>query len=186
MSIGDNMISEKEKKELAWKIYSRYSFVLMENNENFKKLYKCFKLDIWNSLGLQWEKDITLFDNDIQDIWEYVIMNFVKDKDYNEEKKERKSLLQDAYLCLHKIDNEQLRDIIYQNLLRDIEHNELDNYHGIKQSELAIGYDEQKTNDLINAYKDIEENKKSIKNDIDSLSPTTIYKIMKIIKDEND
>lgn len=177
-------MNNDEQKKLAYKIYNNYAFILMETDENFADFYKAFKFRLFRE-----DEDIT--NDEREQIWEKVIYQYVKDCNkkgkfdgYQYDKEERKTLIQDATLCLHKLHNEDLRSIIYENELRDIEHYELDGYWGISQKDLIVGYDKNKTNMLIDAYQNIEENKETIEKNIAKLSPMAIVKMMEILKED--
>lgn len=173
-----------DAKQFARRFYDSYSFVLMETKENFADLYKVCRFRLWKE-----DKELSI--TEIQDIWEIVLNEYVKDcnhqrpfDSYEDKKEERKYLLADAKKCLHKFGNEDLRHMIFENELRDVEHYELDEYWGIKQADLIIGYDEEKTKETIDAYRNLEENKKSISKKVNQLSPIAIAKMMEIIKED--
>lgn len=173
----------KEQEKFARNFYNHYCFVLMETEENFAELYRVCRFRLWR-------EDKTLTNDDIQNIWKIVIGEYVKDgrkrkfENYEDRKKERKGLLKDAKKCLHKFHNEDLRSIIFENELRDVEHYELDDYWGIKQADLINGYDEDITKETLDAYYHIEENRKMISNNINKLSPIAIAKITEIIRED--
>lgn len=174
----------KEQKKFARNFYNHYCFVLMETEENFAELYRVCRFRLWR-------EDETLTNDDIQSVWKLVLGEYVKDcrnnysrDNYESRKKERVRLLQGAKKCLHKFHNEDLRSIIFENELRDIEHYELDNYWGIKQADLINGYNEDITKETLDAYCHIEENRKMISNNINKLSPIAIAKITEIIRED--
>ena len=173
----------QEKEKFARRFYDSYAFVLMETEEDFSELYKVFKFRCWR-------EDENLSNDDIQDIWKIVVGEYVKDgrkgkfDKYEERKRERKYLLKDAKKCLHKFHNEELRSIIFENNLRDIEDSELNDYWGISQSDLIKGYDENITKATIDAYSNVEDNRKMITEKVSKLSPMAIARITEIIKED--
>ena len=174
-------MNTEEQEKFAKIFYDDYSFVLMETEEDFAELYKVFRFWLWR-------EDENLSNNGIQNIWKIVIGEYVKDNrgrkfdNYEDRKEQRKYLLKNAKKCLHKLDNEELRSIIFENELRDVEDSELNDYWGIKQSDLIKGYNEDITQATIDAYSNVEDNRKMIAERIDKLSPVAIAKITEIIR----
>lgn len=176
-------MDNKEQEKFAAKFYDSYDFVLMESEEDFSELYKFCKFELWR-------EDETLSNDDIQNVWKFVVGEYVKDlretkfDNYEDRKRERKYLLKSAKKCMHKFSNEDLRHFIFDNNLRDIEDDELDNYWGIQQSDLLDGYDKDVTKIIFDAYDNIENNRKVIAEKISKLSPIAIAKITEIIKQD--
>ena len=60
----------------------------------------------------------------------------------------------------------------------------MNDYWGISQSDLIKGYDENITKATIDAYSNVEDNRKMIAEKVSKLSPMAIARITEIIKED--
>lgn len=161
-----------KNKDIAKEFVSQYGYILFDYGQevflNFLQLETLKKMDNDFSLNINVEEVIRIAYN-------YFVKNPYREIYDETELEEREYLIEDARKCIRRLDNEELRDIIFHHPLRDVVDENMN--------------DEEITNENLIKYK---YNSKLAKKIIEQENETrkiakkeTIDKIQKILNEYN-